>query len=57
MRSSCCLCGCVRHGRQSVRLHVHISAILARQRLGKHVPAATNTHVKAKEFYEVYEVN
>jgi hypothetical protein len=36
MRSSCCLCVC----------GFVYPPIIARQRLGEHVPAATNTHTK-----------
>jgi hypothetical protein len=44
MRSPCCLCACVS------RVNV------ARQRLGKHVPDATNTHVIEELLDAVFSV-
>jgi hypothetical protein len=52
MRSPCCLCVCVYPQSLKAGIVEAEETAAARQRLGKHLPAATNTHVTIEELLD-----
>jgi hypothetical protein len=49
MTPTCCPCGCVSQQRPKTGIVEPEETAAARQRLGKHVSAATNTHITIEE--------